>query len=240
MPRFEWYGDGIPGVSLADLTGWLIVVEGTDGVGRTTHIDLLRQHLERLGYAVAETGFTRSDLASRGLRRAKQGNTLGANAFNLFYATDFADRLEHQILPALRSGFVMLTDRYVYSLMARAIVRGADSEWIRQVYSFALKPDAVFYLRIDVQDLVPRAVAAGGFDYWESGMDVPMGNDLYDSFVNYQKRLIEELDLLSRDYQFDTIDATQSVETIDEYLQQKVSALLTAKPGRGAPRLTTV
>jgi dTMP kinase len=238
MPRFEWYGDGVPGVSLADLTGWLIVVEGTDGVGRTTHINLLREHLERLGYAVAETGFTRSDLASRGIRRAKQGNTLGSNAYNLFYATDLADRLEHQVLPALRAGFVMLTDRYTYSLIARAVVRGADSDWIRQVYSFALKPDAVFYLRIDVADLVPRAVASGGFDYWESGMDIPMGPDLFESFVNYQRRLIAELDQLSRDYEFDTIDATQSVEDIDAYLTQKVSALLTAKPGRAAPRLT--
>ena len=131
MARFEWYGDGVPGVSLEDLTGWLIVIEGTDGVGRTTHVNMLRQHLEQLGYAVAETGFTRSDLASRGLRRAKQGNTLGANAFNLFYATDFADRLENQILPALRAGFVMLTDRYTYSLIARAVVRGADPEWIQ-------------------------------------------------------------------------------------------------------------
>lgn len=240
MPRFEWYGDGIPGVSLADLTGWLIVVEGTDGVGRTTHINMLREHLERLGYAVAETGFTRSDLASRGIKRAKQGNTLGSNAFNLFYATDLADRLEHQILPALRAGFVMLTDRYIYSLIARAVVRGADSDWIRQVYSFALKPDAVFYLRIDVQDLVPRAVATGGFDYWESGMDIPMGNDLYDSFVNYQKQVIQELDHLSRDYGFDTIDATQSVDDIDEYLVHKVSSLLASKPGRAAGRLTAL
>ena len=113
MRRFENYGVGIPRLELEELTGWLIVIEGTDGVGRTTHISRLRQHLEQLGYAVAETGLTRSDLASRGLRRAKQGNTLGTNAFNLYYATDFADRLERQIVPALRAGFVMLTDRYV-------------------------------------------------------------------------------------------------------------------------------
>ena len=178
MSNLSWYGEGVPGVSLEELGGWLIVLEGTDGAGRTTHIDLLRQELERAGFAVAETGLTRSDLASRGLRRAKMGNTLGTNAYNLYYATDFADRLEHQIIPALRAGFVMLTDRYIYSLIARAIVRGADPEWIRDVYSFAPKPDAVFDLRIDVPDLVPRTLASGGFDYWESGMDIPMGNDL--------------------------------------------------------------
>src|SRR5438067_10531404 len=166
MGKFEYHGEGIPGVALEDLTGWLIAIEGPDGVGRTTHVDRLRAHLERRGYAVAETGLTRSDLARRGIRRAKQGNTLGSNAYNLFYATDFADRLEHQIVPALRAGFVMLTDRYTYSLIARAIVRGAEPDWIKQVYSFALKPDAVFYLRIGVDELVPRVLVNGGFDYW--------------------------------------------------------------------------
>src|SRR5215468_4705009 len=212
MPKFETYGGSIPGVQLDELKGWLIVIEGTDGVGRTTHVSRLRTHLEWLGYAVAETGLMRSGLASRGIRRAKQGNTLGTNAFNLYYATDFADRLEHQIIPALRAGFVMLTDRYIYSLIARAIVRKADPDWIRSVYSFALKPDAVFYLRIEVPDLVPRVLAAGGFDYWESGMDLPMGNDLFESFIRYQGRVIHELDALAREYAFHTMDATRSVD----------------------------
>jgi len=229
VQRFESYAGGIPGVNPAELSGWLIVVEGTDGVGRTTHIDRLRGFLERSGYAVAETGLTRSDLASRGLRRAKQGNTLGTNAFNLFYATDFADRLERQIVPALRAGFVMLTDRYVYSLIARAIVRGADPDWIKQVYSFSLKPDAVYYLRIEVPELVPRVLATGGFDYWESGMDLPMGEDLYESFVNYQRRVISELDTLAREYQFETLDATRPVDEISEDLETRVSRLLESR-----------
>jgi dTMP kinase len=227
MRRFESHGTGIPGVRLDDLSGWLIVVEGTDGVGRTTLINRLRAHLERLGFAVAETGLTRSDLASQGIRRAKLGNTLGSNAFNLFYATDFADRLEQQIVPALRSGFVMLTDRYIYSLIARAIVRGADKDWIRDVYSFALKPDAVFYLRIEVEDLVPRVMAEnGGFDYWESGLDMPMGEDLYDSFIHYQRRIIQELDGLSRDFHFHTLDATRKVDDISAELSDRVATLL--------------
>src|SRR5262249_27001674 len=195
---------GIQGSAPADLSGWPTVVEGPDGVGRTTHVDRLRRRLERLGYAVAETGLNRSDLASRGIRRAKQGNTLGSNAFNLFYATDFADRLEHQIIPALRAGFVMLTDRYVYSLIARAIVRGADPDGIKQVFSFSLTPDAVFSPRPDVPERGRRALAPGGFDYWESGMDLPMGEDMYESFIHYQRRVIEELDGLAREYAFQT------------------------------------
>jgi dTMP kinase len=226
VKRFESYGHPLPDVALDDLSGWLIVIEGTDGVGRSTHVARLRTHLEKLGYAVAETGLSRSDLASRGIHRAKLGNTLGSNAFNLFYATDFADRLQQQIVPALRSGFVMLTDRYIYSLIARAIVRGADPNWIKEVYSFALRPDAVFYLRIDVDALVPRVLAEGPFDYWESGMDLPMGEDLYESFIHYQRRVIGELDGLAREYAFQTLDATLPVEEISEDLCKRVTRQL--------------
>jgi dTMP kinase len=236
MRRFETYGVGIPGLDLDELSGWLIVIEGTDGVGRSTHISRLRQHLEQLGYAVAETGLSRSDLANRGLRIAKQGNTLGTNAFNLYYATDFADRLERQIIPALRAGFVMLTDRYVYSLIARAIVRGAHPDWIKRVFSFSLKPDAVFHLRIEVADLVPRVLEAGGFDYWESGMDIPLGEDLYESFVEYQQRIITQLDSLGRDYGFQTLDATRPVDEVAEVLARRVEQLLEGSETAAASR----
>ena len=235
MRTLETHGGKLPGVDLQDLSGWLIVIEGTDNVGRTTHIDRLRAHLSNQGYAVAETGFTRSGLASKGIRRAKEGNTLGSDAFNLFYATDFADRLERQIIPALRAGFVMLTDRYIYSLIARAIVRGADSDWIKQVYSFALRPNAVFYLRIEVPDLVPRVLAKGSFDYWESGMDLPMGSDLYESFIEYQSRVIRELDALSTEFEFHTLDATRPTDTVAKELCLQVTQLLTAgEAERGA------
>ncbi|HTR97880.1 MAG TPA: hypothetical protein VMH61_08260, partial [Candidatus Acidoferrales bacterium] len=141
-------------------------------------------------------------------------------------ATDFADRLQQQIVPALRSGFVMITDRYIYSLIARAIVRGADPDWIKKVYSVALRPDAVYYLRIDVENLVPRVLADGPFDYWESGMDLPMGEDLYESFIQYQSRVIAELDGLAREYGFQTLDATRDVDAISEDLCARVSRLL--------------
>ena len=237
MNGFVSHGVRIPGVDPAELTGWLIVIEGTDGVGRTTHVNRLRSHLERLGYAVAETGLNRSDLASRGIRRAKQGNTLGSNAFNLFYATDFADRLEHQIIPALRSGFVMLTDRYLYSLIARAIVRGADPEWIKRVFEFSVKPDAVYYLRIEVPALVSRVLSTGTFDYWESGMDLPMGADLYESFIHYQERVIQELDALASEYHFYSIDATRGIDENSDALCAHVSDLLQGGGRAGRRRI---
>ena len=119
-----------------------------------------------------------------------------------------------------------ITDCYIYSPIARAIGARADPDWIRRVYSFSLKPDAVFYLRIEAEDLVPRILQQGGFDYWESGMDIPMGVDHYESFIRYQRRVIEELDGLGRDFEFDTIDATQEVDEIPGYVCSRVSALL--------------
>src|SRR5678809_1676318 len=130
MARFEYYGKkGLPKVDLEELKGKLIVIEGTDGVGRSTHIGLLKEWLESKGHAVLDTGMTRSALAGKGLKAAKEGHTLGGITMSLFYATDFADRLEHEIIPALRAGFVVLTDRYIYSLMARALVRAMDPGW---------------------------------------------------------------------------------------------------------------
>ncbi len=208
------------------LPGRLIVIEGTDSVGRSTQLHLLRPWLESSGYAVIDTEMTRSELAGAGLKQAKEGHTLGPITLNLFYATDFVDRFESQILPALRAGFIVLTDRYIYSLIARALVRGAEPHWIRSIYGLALKPDAIFYLRIDIEDLIPRVLQRRGFNYWESGMDMRLGGDLFESFVNYQTRLLEEFDALSQEYGFEVVDASQSIERIAEQLKEKVLPLL--------------
>src|SRR5215468_1349407 len=155
MARFEFYGQkGLPNVNLKELKGKLIVIEGTDGVGRSTHTGLLKQWLENNGHAVLDTGMTRSALAGEGLKAAKEGHTLGRMTMTLFYATDFADRLENEMIPALRAGFVVLTDRYIFSQMARALLRGADREWIKKVFEFTLKPDLVIYLRVGTEDLI--------------------------------------------------------------------------------------
>lgn len=226
MARFSFFGEGLPGIDLAELKGKLIVLEGTDGVGRSTHIGLLKLWLENHGHAVLDTGMTRSALAGKRLKQAKEGHTLGGITMSLFYATDFADRLENEIIPALRAGFVVLTDRYIYSLMARAIVRGADPEWLREVYGFALKPDAIFYLRLKIDDLVTRVLQSTGFDYWESGMDLHMGEDMYESFVRYQKFLLAEFDKMVETYGFEIIDASGSVEEVFENLRDRVAKVI--------------
>ena len=224
----ETYGKLLPGMRLSDLAGKLIVIEGTDGVGRSSQINLLKPWLEELGHAVLDTGMTRSLLAGEGIRRAKEGNNLGRVTQSLFYATDFVDRLENEIVPALRAGFIVLTDRYIYSLMARAIVRGMDAEWIRSIFSVALKPDAVFYLRLGIDQLVPRVVFSRGFDYWESGMDLYPGQDMYDSFCNYQAALIAEFDRLSQEFKFEMVDATADARAVFDHLKSKILRLLEA------------
>ena len=228
MTRLSFYG--IDAIHLKErdelLPGRLIVIEGTDGVGRSTQMQLLRPWLESSGYAVVDTEMTRSDLVGAGLKQAKEGHTLGPSTLNLFYATDFVDRFESQILPALRAGFIVLTDRYIYSLMARALVRGADPQWIRSIYGLALVPDTVFYLRIDVDDLITRVLQRGGFDHWESGMDMRLGADLFDSFVNYQTQLVEQFDSMAQEYGFEVINSVQPVERIAELLKQKMLPLL--------------
>jgi len=226
MAGFSFFGEGLPDIDLGELKGKLIVLEGTDGVGRSTHIGLLKQWLENHGHAVLDTGMTRSALAGKRLKRAKEGHTLGGITMSLFYATDFADRLENEIIPALRAGFIVLTDRYIYSLMARAIVRGADPEWLREVYGFALRPDAIFYLRVNIDDLVTRVLQSTGFDYWESGMDMHMGDDMYESFIRYQKWLLAEFDKMVDTHGFEIVDASGSIEEVFENLRERVDRVV--------------
>jgi dTMP kinase len=224
----KFYGTPLPGVEEEAYPGKLIVIEGTDGVGRSTHTALLRTWLEARGHAVLDTGMTRSVLAGRGIKEAKTGTTLGRLTMQLFYATDFIDRLENEMLPALRAGFVVLTDRYIYSAIARAEVRGIDSAWTRKIYGMALVPDAVFYLRIaTAQQLVERLLSSGrGFDYWESGMDLHLGEDLYDSFIEYQTRMLKVFDRLTGEYGFHVLNASRSVRSVAADLRRAVTRVL--------------
>jgi len=232
MKEMEFYGTALPNIEIGPYAGKLIVIEGTDGVGRSTHVALLRTWLESAGYAVLDTGMTRSILAGRGIKDARSGHTLGRLTMQLYYATDFADRLENEILPALRAGFVVLTDRYIYSAIARAVVRGADPNWIRAIYGIALVPDAILYLRVQTaEELASRVLTSGrGFDYWESGMDLGLGNDYYDSFVAYQKLLLKEFERMKTEYNFEVIDASKPVKRVAAALRRSIKRLIEVDP----------
>jgi len=236
MKEMKFYGTALPGIEIEPYSGKLIVIEGTDGVGRSTHVALLRTWLESAGNAVLDTGMTRSVLAGRGIKDARAGHTLGRLTMQLYYATDFADRLENQILPALRAGFIVLTDRYIYSAIARAVVRGADPEWVRAIYGIALVPDAVFYLRLgSAQELAGRVLTSGrGFDYWESGMDMGLETDYYDSFIAYQKLMLKEFDRMTSEYGFDVVDASRPLRRVAARLRRSISKVIEDEPATGS------
>lgn len=222
----RYYGRGIPYLPIGDYPGKLIAIEGTDGVGRSTQIQLLREWLEVRGYGVVETGWTRSPLMQPTIELAKSSNTLNKLTFVLLYATDFADRLEKEVIPALKAGFVVLSDRYIFTALARAGVRGIDRPWLRSLYGFAIAPHLVFYLKVDVDTLIGRVLQARGMDFWESGMDLKLGDDISDSFRAYQNKLLREYASMADEFHFRTLDARRSIDRIQDELRKHVGAFL--------------
>jgi dTMP kinase len=226
----RYYGHGIPGVELGQLAGKLIVVEGADGSGRSTQIAMLVEWLEGCGHATVQVGLKRSTLVSAELDRAQEGNILSRTTLSLFYATDFADQLENIILPALKAGFIVLADRYIYTLMARDIVRGMDEAWLKNLYGVALEPDAVFYMNVAPEELVQRNFAKNAaLDYWESGMDIGLSRDMFDSFMKYQSAMETTFRHLQTTYEFTIVDGMRSAEAINAELRKKISAVLAGK-----------
>lgn len=228
-PR-RFYGHGIPKVEMDRLAGRLIVVEGADGSGRSTQIAMLVQWLEGCGHATTQVGLKRSSLVSEELEQAQKGNILSRTTLSLFYATDFADQLENTILPGLKAGFIVLADRYIYTLMARDMVRGMDESWLKNLYGIALEPDAVFYLNVPPEELVQRSFAKNtALDYWESGMDLGLSRDMFDSFLKYQTTMQQTFRQLQTTYGFTIVDGNRSVEAINTELRKKIGAVLAGK-----------
>ena len=226
----RWYGHGLPGVELAELSGKLIVVEGGDGSGRSTQISRLVEWLEASGHGTKQVGLKHSTLVSEELERAQQGNILSHRTLSLFYATDFADQLENVIVPALKAGFIVLADRYIYTLMARDLVRGMELDWLQNLYGIALEPDAVFYLNVPPEELVQRGFAKNAaLDYWESGMDIGLSRDMFDSFMKYQTAMAQTFRRMQTTYGFSIVDGRRSAEAINAELRKKIGAVLAGK-----------
>ena len=233
----HYYGHGLPYLDIEGYPGRIIAIEGTDGVGRSTQINLLREWLEVQGHGVIETGWTRSALMQPTIELAKSSNTLNKLTFVLLYATDFADRLEKEIIPALKAGFIVLSDRYIFTAVARAGVRGVDRAWLRSLYGFAIAPHLVFYLKIDVDTLITRVLSARGMDFWESGMDLKGGDEIYDSFRSYQNRLLREYNSMADEFHFRIIDARRPIDAIQEELRRQIQAFLGLSDNPAEPTL---
>jgi dTMP kinase len=227
----QFFAEGLPGVDPDDLQGKLIVIEGADGSGRSTQIERLTAWLERHGHAIVNVGLKRSTLVSDQLDIAKRGNILSPTTRSLFYATDFADQLEHIIIPALKAGFIVLADRYIYTLMARDIVRGADRAWLESLYGIAVVPDAVFYLRVSPRLLVERNFDKKvELDYWESGMDIGLSRDMLESFLKYQKLIQNEFANMQQRFGFEIINGNRAPRAIALDLQARVARIIGGIP----------
>lgn len=234
----RFYGAGLPNVDVKSLTGKLVVIEGADGSGRSTQMAVLKDWLEGEGFATVDVGLARSTLVSPELERAKLGNVLGRTTMSLFYATDFADQLENRIIPALSAGFIVLADRYIYTLMARDLVRGADPEWVESLYGIALVPDIVYYLRVSPRQLVERNFRKNSdLDYWESGMDIGLSRDRFDSFIRYQTLIQRQFARMQGRYGFQMINGNRTMTAVNRQLRDGIESMLVTDAHReGAPR----
>jgi dTMP kinase len=216
--------------------GKLFVVEGTDGSGKSTQLALLYQWLKAEGYPVFFSEWNSSPLVKDTIRRAKKQRLFTPATFSLLHATDFADRTEHDIFPPLKAGAIVLADRYIYTAFARDVARGCDRAWVRQIYSFAVKPTVSFFFRAPLDVAVERIVSARPLlKYYEAGMDMEWADDEEESFKLCQGRILEEYDRMVEEFGLTLIDATRSIEKQQREMRSIVKQHLT-KEGNGAAR----
>jgi dTMP kinase len=207
--------------------GRLFIVEGIDGSGKSTQLSLLHRWLESEGYATVFSEWNSSPLVKKVTRRGKKKKLLTPMTFSLIHATDFADRTEHQIIPPLKAGSVVLADRYIYTAFARDVARGVDREWVRGLYGFAARPTVGFYFRVALDKAVSRLRAdRAGFKYYEAGADVGFANDLAESFRLFQTRIIEEYERMVEEFGLVIIDASLPIEEQQNQMRKVVAAEL--------------
>ncbi len=206
--------------------GLLVVIEGTDGSGKSTQLELLKKSLQDQSYGVMVSEWKTSRLIADVIDDAKDRNLLNATTYSLLYAADFADRLENQIIPALKSGFIVLLDRYYYTALARDVVRGQNIDWVKNLYDYAPEPDLVFYLDMPVDVLLKRIIGTTGLDFYESGRDVGFSTDFYKSFEIYQNKCLEQYNDMKKEYGFISIDGTKKIPAIHKIMNSEVQKLL--------------
>jgi dTMP kinase len=223
----RFYGMPLPGVRTEDLSGSLIVVEGTDGSGRSTQISLLTEWLEGEGFAVETMGLRRSFLVGEDIDGLLAENAVTRTTLALMYSTDFFDQLERRILPALRSGLIVLADRYIFTLIARAAVRGIGRDYLHGIYDIALRPDLTFWLNVRPEVAFDREFKKSQtISYWESGRDMSLSNDLFQSFIRYQSMIKREFEYLSKRHGFIELDGEANVSKVNGLLRKRIASQL--------------
>jgi dTMP kinase len=210
------------------LPGKLFVVEGIDGSGKSTQLDLLRKWLIGEGYCVAFSEWNSSPVVRATTKRGKKKHLLSPTTFSLIHAADFADRMERQMLPALKAGAIVLADRYMYTAFARDVVRGVHPQWVRNIYGFGVVPTVPFYFRVPLKESIKRIMAGRPqLKYYEAGLDLGLDSDPVKSFALFQERIIGEYERMVDEFGMTVIDATLPLIKQQEIMRQIVGRHLT-------------
>jgi dTMP kinase len=216
------------------LPGKLFIVEGIDGSGKSTQLDMLRKWLISQGYCVAFSEWNSSPVVKATTRRGKKKQMLTPTSFSLIHAADFSDRMRRQMLPALKAGAIVLADRYIYTAFGRDVARGVHPDWVRQVYSFAIQPTVAFYFRVSLEESLERILSGRPtLKYYEAGLDVGLSDDPYESYKLFQGRILQEYDKMVDEFALTTMDATlpllEQQEKVREIVEPHLGEALRAE-----------
>jgi dTMP kinase len=215
--------------------GKLIIVEGIDGSGKSTQIDLLYKWLQAQGRSVYFSEWNSSMLVKSTTKRAKKEKLFTPTTFSLLQCTDFADRWENRILPMLKAGVIVLADRYAFTAFGRDVARGVDREWVRNLYSFALQPDVALYFRVPLDVAVQRITSARAkLKYYEAGMDLELSESRVESFTLFQERILNEYDRMVDEFNLTVINGNLTVQAQQRLVREIVKQELTG--WKGLPR----
>ena len=203
--------------------GRLFVVEGLDGSGKSTQLQLVKHWLEGEGYSIVESSWNSSKLVKETTKKAKEKQIFTPASFCMLHATDFADRIEREIIPPLQAGSIVVCDRYIYTAFARDCVRGCDPQWVRGLYKFAVKPTIAFYFRVPLETAYKRIVGGRGqIKFYEAGMDMGFSHDIQESFKTFQGKIMEQYEQMVSEFDFEVIDATLPVQIQQEQVRQAI------------------
>src|SRR5256886_8460917 len=231
-----FFGEPLVGFDPSEITGSLVVIEGMDGSGRSTQLALLQEWLESEGFAVQTSGLRRSNLVGRDIDEMLAKNAATRLTLALMYATDFFDQLEHRILPALRSGTIVLADRFIFTLIARGVVRGINRDYLGGLYAMSLRPHLTFWLNVRPETAFGREFKkAQAISYWEAGRDMSLSHDLYWSFIRYQTMIKREFEVMAKRHNFLELDGEASVSTVNKQLRQRIAEQLGIRATKYSP-----
>ncbi len=226
------------------LPGKLFIVEGIDGSGKSTQLDMLRKWLLGQGYCVAFSEWNSSPIVHKTTRRGKKKRLLTPTSFSLIHAADFADRMDRQMLPALKAGAIVLADRYIYTAFARDAARGVHPEWVRSVYSFAIVPTVAFYFHVSLDEALERILSGRpSLKWYEAGMDLGLSDDPYTSYKLFQSKILDEYESMTTEFNLEVIDASlpllEQQELVQEVVQSHLGDALRTEPSAWHQVLTS-